>query len=117
MEPDAVGRKAEAGISKDAAMSVKLRNAGTGDTGNHGVQSVLWFHCPGCECDHAFHVPFWNWNGSMESPTFTPSLMCNLDYPESRCHCNVTDGRIQFHGDCYHKLAGKLVDMPDWEGW
>jgi hypothetical protein len=27
----------------------------------------------------------------------------------------VTDGRIQFLGDCTHALAGQTVDLPDWE--
>ena len=31
------------------------------------------------------------------------------------CHSFVTDGRIQFLGDCTHKLAGQTVDLPDWE--
>ena len=98
-------------------MSIKLYYAGFGDTGNQGVQHVYWFHCPGCQCDHALHVPFWTWNGSMEAPTFTPSLMCNRDDPATRCHSIITDGKINFCGDCHHALAGKTVDMPDWEGW
>lgn len=97
-------------------MPEKLHNAGTGDTGNQGVQTQLWFNCPGCECTHAFHVPRWTWNGSMESPTFTPSLMCNRGTP-TQCHSIVTDGKIQFLSDCYHKLAGQTVEMPNWEGW
>lgn len=62
-------------------MPDKLHEAGTGDTGNQGVQTHYWFHCPGCECAHAFSVPRWNWNGSMDAPTFTPSLLCNRDDP------------------------------------
>lgn len=30
------------------------------------------------------------------------------------CHSFVTDGRIQFLGDCTHSLAGQTVDLPDW---
>ena len=30
------------------------------------------------------------------------------------CHTFVTDGRIQFLGDCTHALAGQTVDLPDW---
>jgi len=82
----------------------------------------LWFHCPGCKNDHAFTVgggpgPRWIWNGSFESPTFHPSLMCNRDYPTSRCHSIVTDGVINFLGDCFHEMAGKSVPMVDWEAW
>lgn len=81
----------------------------------------LWFNCPGCECAHGFTVGSsvpgrnWQWNGSMDKPTFTPSLLCNKDYPESRCHSFVTDGKIQFLSDCYHGLAGQTVEIPDWD--
>ena len=30
------------------------------------------------------------------------------------CHTFVTDGRIQYLGDCTHALAGQTVDMIDW---
>lgn len=81
-----------------------------------------WFDCPGCGWDHAFRVggnagrPQWEWNGSFDKPTFTPSLLCNKDHPASRCHSYVTDGRIQFLSDCWHSLAGQTVDLPelDW---
>jgi hypothetical protein len=90
---------------------------------------LLVFHCPGCGYDHPFHVapqrrerradgseaPLWEWNGSMDKPTFTPSLLCNKDFPDKRCHSYVTDGKIQFLGDCFHKLAGQTVEIPEWE--
>jgi hypothetical protein len=87
-----------------------------------GVWKQCWFHCPGCQNDHAFTVagtrgPIWTWNGSMVSPTFTPSLMCDRDTPSRRCHTIVTDGKIAFQLDCHHTLAGQTVDMPDWEDW
>jgi hypothetical protein len=61
------------------------------------------------------------------SPTFTPSV--KVTWPanpnaseefkkwrtERVCHLFVTDGRIQFLGDCTHALAGQTVDLPDWE--
>lgn len=94
---------------------MKLYNAGSGDTGNRGVQTVYWFHCPGCKCSHAFHVPHWSWNGSMDAPTFNPSLLCNPQDPDSRCHSFVRDGKIQFLADCYHELAGQTVEIPEWE--
>jgi hypothetical protein len=93
-------------------MAAKIHNYGSGDWG---------FHCPGCGYGHSFRVtgdatrPQWTWNGSLDKPTFTPSLLVNKDYPESRCHSFVTDGRIQFLSDCHHKLAGQTVELPDWE--
>lgn len=62
----------------------------------------------------------WGWNGSGDAPTFTPSIFVNP--PQARsphspsCHSFVTDGRIQFLGDCTHELAGQTVDLPDWHG-
>lgn len=93
-------------------MSAKIHNMGSGD----------WaFHCPGCGYGHSFRVnsdaarPQWSWNGSLDKPTFSPSLLCNKDFPESRCHSFVKDGNIQFLKDCHHKLAGQTVELPDWE--
>lgn len=98
-------------------MSIKLHDSSTEPHNAHATQKVLWFHCPGCECDHEIHIPQWNWNGSMEEPTFSPSLLCNRDYLDSRCHSTITNGKIQFLGDCWHKLKGQTVDIPDWKGW
>lgn len=81
----------------------------------------VWFYCPGCKCHHAFtvkHPTFspWTWNEDLEKPTFSPSLLCNEDYPESRCHSFVKEGRIQFLGDCFHELKNQTVELDeiDW---
>ncbi len=102
-------------------MADKLHDYGGTDL--HGTKQY-WFHCPGCQNTHAFTVggqpgaqPRWTFNGSFDRPSFQPSLMCNRDYPESRCHSFVTDGKIQFLGDCFHKLAGQTVELPDWDDW
>ncbi|WP_284090496.1 DUF6527 family protein [Acinetobacter pittii] len=80
---------------------------------------IYMFKCPGCKYLHPFHVKagahhngsIWNFNGDVEKPTFTPSLLVNDHYPESRCHFFLTDGKIQFLSDCHHELAGQTVDM------
>jgi hypothetical protein len=55
----------------------------------------LAFHCQGCKCGHAFRIqgpqPVWDWNGSMERPTFAPSLLYRMHDPAtgqqlSCCH-------------------------------
>lgn len=84
--------------------------------------------------------PRWGWNGNAEKPTFTPSILVSgydltpqgranldawraagcprpapeLDRVPTVCHSFVTDGRIQFLGDCTHDLAGQTVDLPEW---
>jgi hypothetical protein len=79
------------------------------------------FFCPGCQ--HIHRIPIggeqqvWNWNGSYESPTFTPSIRIYLSTEDKVhcCHSFVTDGRINFLIDSTHRLAGKVVEIPDWD--
>lgn len=79
--------------------------------------TVIMFHCPGCQCAHGISIEpgRWTWNGSEDKPTFFPSILCNKDYLESRCHSFVTDGKIQFLDDCFHDLKNKVMEIPDWE--
>lgn len=89
------------------------------------LDELLRFHCPGCNSHH--HVqhgseigPNWGWNGSLEKPTFTPSVLVTYEgsdagtngAPPAVCHSFVTDGRIQFLGDCTHAMAGQTLDLP-----
>lgn len=84
--------------------------------------------CPGCNNGHEINIVHpnssgakWSFNGNMERPTFTPSI--NLKWGKFAgqkdtecggvCHYFITDGRIQFCGDCTHALAGQTVDLPD----
>ncbi len=98
---------------------------------------MLMFVCPGCDEVHGIRVEgehAWEWNRSIESPTFTPSILVEqtlygLDklsfrqykgiYPceatKAVCHSFVTDGQIKFLEDSYHQLAGQTVDLPDWD--
>ncbi|WP_336974142.1 DUF6527 family protein [Sphingobium aromaticiconvertens] len=88
----------------------------------------LMFWCPGCDGAHRVMVgdgpgPRWGYNGNPEKPTFTPSILVTYNGADadrgdgipSVCHSFVTDGRIQFLGDCSHALAGLMVDIPDWD--
>ena len=85
------------------------------------------FWCPGC--DGAHHVGIappsplvWGYNGNAAEPTFTPSVLVTYNgldagvdgAPQAVCHSFVTDGRIQFLGDCTHSLAGQTVPLPEW---
>ena len=111
-----------------SALGSKLRVIGDG---------LVMFHCPGCKTGHQVVVDGsrgWTWNGDGDRPTFTPSILCQgtvpiTDEQHARimagekvqpaplvCHSYVTDGRIQFLGDCTHALAGQTVDLPDMTG-
>lgn len=86
----------------------------TGDPS--GKESYL-FHCPGCGYAHFVQVnpafiPSWQWNGSVDSPTVSPSLLVRGQFT---CHSFIKDGKIQFLGDCDHALKGQTVEIPDWE--
>lgn len=101
-----------------SALSTKIHSA-------EGGRLMFW--CPGCDGAHQVGVghgdgPRWGYNGDPEAPTFTPSILVTYNgrdagidgAPPAICHSFVTDGRIQFLGDCTHALAGQTVDIPDW---
>jgi hypothetical protein len=114
-----------------SALSKKLRDAEVG---------LVQFWCPGCNQAHGVRVAGeqpWAWNGDVERPTFSPSILVHhfqlspegramiqrgdpphdgKRYPGSEviCHSFVTDGRIKFLADCTHALARQTVDLPEW---
>ena len=82
--------------------------------------------CPACQCGHRVFIkavpgssyPVWGFNGDMERPTITPSIL--VSYGESAppdrpriCHSFVTNGTISYCGDSTHSLAGQSVPLPD----
>jgi hypothetical protein len=83
-------------------------------------ENLIMFTCPGCGIDHGVTVnaarnsegSSWEWNGSLDLPTFTPSIKCSWGGPQV-CHSFVRDGRIQFLPDCFHNLKGQTVDLPE----
>lgn len=89
----------------------------------HDHEGYLFF-CPACKHGHVYTIkcsypgPRWTFNGNMEKPSFQASLLHTTPFktedggPEI-CHLFVTDGMIQFCGDCTHDLAGKTVPLPD----
>ncbi len=79
--------------------------------GSHGGYII---YCQGCKNHHAFDDR-WTFNGDFDKPTFSPSMLVNKDRPESRCHSFVTDGKIQFLSDCFHKLAGQTLELEEIE--
>lgn len=92
---------------------------------------------PGMERSPDMHPDLWGFNGDLERPTFTPSLLLRYDRHEPPvtvsnmaewerqpwpqkvvpyvCHSFINAGRIQFLGDCTHELAGQTVDLLEIE--
>lgn len=85
-------------------------------------------------CDEAHGLPSsWAFNGNLEKPTFTPSfkisgkkLVWNEETKEREwvmdaegkavdfvCHFILTDGILNYCGDCTHSLSGKSVPLSD----
>ena len=93
----------------------------------HLERKGLVFFCPGCQSGHSILTSAggWGWNGDIEYPTFTPSVLVTHEaVPEASdkfkewrtariCHSFVTDGRIQFLSDSTHSLAGQTVELAD----
>lgn len=77
---------------------------------------ILLIQCPGCNTEHKVYVNegpvTWDWNGSLDEPTFTPSL--RVQYGQGQvCHSYITDGKITYLNDCTHPLAGvQNVELP-----
>jgi hypothetical protein len=101
-----------------------------------GGPGTWCFQCEGCGHMHCYYTveagrPIaWQFNGSLEFPTFTPSLLnrwgkyADPNWVEPTdvgpdtsgwsgiCHIFVTNGQVQFLGDCTHKLAGVTQMLP-----
>ena len=77
------------------------------------------FDCPGCGSIHQVHHGGfdmnWKFDGNKEFPTFSPSLLVIYGNGNTKCHSFIKAGRIQFCSDSTHDLAGKTVDIPEWE--
>lgn len=103
-------------------------------------KGALGFYCPGCGHQHVYYVNSeywtqttgkqgWTFNNDFDKPSFTPSLLNRWgkyvdpdfvedpDFPNSSgiCHLFVTNGMIEYCGDCTHELAGKTIELPDVE--
>lgn len=74
-------------------------------------------YCSGCKQSHL--IPSrWRFNGNLEKPTFSPSLLINIEFsdtnkPKHTCHSFIVDGKWQYCSDSTHELAGRTVEMED----
>lgn len=75
------------------------------------------FYCQGCKHEHTYSIfadgSQWSFNGNMDKPSFTPSLLntVTIDDKQLRCHLFIIDGKIIYCGDCTHELAGQTIDL------
>lgn len=103
---------------------------------DHGkYYDCIMFWCPGCvkidstgheqgglhmlPVNTTEHSPQWNWDGNIEEPTLSPSILTHHDDARGKfvCHSFIKAGMIEFLGDCTHALAGQTVPLPDLPDW
>lgn len=96
------------------------------------VYQALMFVCPGCaaggpEGYEGLHMlpvnspdigkPSWEWDGNLEAPTLSPSILTEASKHYSRCHSFLKAGVFDFLTDSTHPLAGQQVPLPDLPQW
>ncbi|MFA6310584.1 MAG: DUF6527 family protein [Sterolibacterium sp.] len=123
----------------EVRLSTKFRKWANPENGDEGLS----YWCQGCNSWHAIKTKgagSWGWNGDVLRPTFTPSVLLQstrltnkgndeieawraagmpprdgvpFDSEPYCCHSFVTDGRVQFLGDCTHAFAGQTLELAD----
>ena len=104
-----------------SAISSKLRKWVDPESGNEG----LTFWCQGCESAHGIRIKgpgSWGWNGDVDKPVFSPSVLTTGGGANNVCHtfvgCNGAQaGEVIFLGDCSHGMAGTVQPFPDLPDW
>lgn len=93
-----------------------------------GTYTALMFVCPGCASMHdntgmhilpvnsPGHEPQWTWDGNLEAPTISPSILTGRGSPNI-CHSFLKAGVFEYLDDCTHSMAGQHVPMPDLPEW
>lgn len=80
---------------------------------NGGQLRGYMFWCPGCKCGHWYDTKRWEFNNNFIKPTFRPSLLCTSSDAgrPTCCHLFLTDGVLQYLGDCTHFLRGRKIPL------
>ncbi|MCO4274302.1 DUF6527 family protein [Pseudarthrobacter sp. HLT3-5] len=83
---------------------------------NDADEISYWLWCPGCDEAHRI-TNSWQFDGNIESPTFSPSILVQGGEFDTRCHSFIRQGEWEYLGDCTHTLANQkvpMVDLPKW---
>jgi hypothetical protein len=100
---------------------MKIKRVATFDGQPYGWR----YACPWCKSIdrvgihvlpvEAAHAPRWTFDGNVEAPTFSPSVLATGSFNgvETVCHHFVRAGRIEYLQDCTHALRGQTVDMVE----
>ncbi len=96
------------------------------DAGTEHRYSHLLLGCPGCGGFHTVYVNTepgdtgaepWEWDGNLDAPTVSPSILVNASRPDHRCHSFVRAGCWEYLSDCDHDLAGQTVPLGPLPSW
>jgi len=79
-------------------------------TGNHLIR-VSWKDGDTVEREKGY--PCWEWNGDVDRPTITPSILCVRLGKTPRNHFFIREGNVQYLTDCEHEYAGKTIPLLD----
>ena len=100
---------------------------------NDGTKNGYAFFCPGCGHAHKFTTddamtdgwPVWIMTGTEDKPTVRASILNRWgkyvpgheqhEGPSGQCHLFITDGRIEYCGDCTHSLNGQTIELPEFK--
>ena len=77
------------------------------EAGGEEPRRLVWW-CPGCACYHGVPLDRWRWDGDLERPTLSPSVVITA---REHCHCWIRGGLIEYLGDCSHRLQSATVEM------
>lgn len=79
------------------------------------VGKALWVWCPACDGAKRLPIegsrPSWEWNGNLEKPTLTPSILQIETQTAPRCHSYLTEGVWNYLSDCTHDMPDRQVPM------
>jgi hypothetical protein len=82
---------------------------------------TVWTWCPGCDSLHPFRIrtvdgalPTWEWDGNLEAPTFSPSLLCHssvhlCEGEHDPVVCKDPDGCSETTHSIGHVVDGQLL--------
>ena len=90
-----------------------MKTAPVYDKGENVVGYLV--HSPATGADVCFFSDRWTFNGDLERPTFSPSMVRPADPVGGTPyeHFFIRDGKVEYLPDCDHELAGKTVDMVE----
>lgn len=100
---------------------------------NGHLYTALVFICPGCEDgaspdveykgglhmlpvsgDVPYWRPRWEWDGNLEAPTLSPSVLSRFHRGDTEvvCHSFLRGGVFEYLTDSTHAFAGQQVPLP-----